>query len=329
MSTRKEAELLKFLRYTAHRGTLTESLASMFERKGLPDDFEGCEGLIEEILLNDGCGAYIKDKDGDGRWVFGSCRLGGMPDAYGFGRLAIITLKNGHVYQREEWRQDKDIVVVFNTPLRQPDLNIPRYSNLFAESETSLVSQLCNSRLHPIPFAKDEKQRVAMEEAAKDMDAGKLRTIISANVAQELIELGIDPNVAQTLQLSDPNASSHIQYISKLLDDLRRWFWQLYGHNPETNGKLAQQSVEEVSSGQSISEILPFAMYNARQREAKLLKEHFDWDVTIDFSEAWKRQIEEEGETNDDSNKLSVSDSDDMENAAGDSDADGSEPDNL
>ena len=293
MNARKEAELLKFLRYSAHKGTLLESLSTMFERKGLPEDYDGCEGFIDEILLNDGCGAYVFDDVKDHRWVFGSCDLGGAPDAYGFGTIAIITLKNGSVIQKPNWRDDPDVVVCFNTPLRQPDQNIERYSRLFAESETSLVSQLMNSRLHPVPIATSQKMLAGIQEAAADMDAGKLRTILGANLAQEVIESGVKPNEILTMALGDPNASSHIQYISKLLDDLRRWFWQLYGHNPETNGKLAQQSVEEVSSGQSISEILPFAMLNARKYEAEQLKKKFGWDVTIDFAEPWKRELNE------------------------------------
>ena len=91
-----------------------------------------------------------------------------------------------------------------------------------------------------------------------------------------------------------------------------RWFWNYYGHNPESTGKMAQQSVAEVTTGASIAMILPHARYHARQQEAELLKKKFGWDVTIEFSEPWQNAFArcdaeqnpeknpEEGATNDD-----------------------------
>lgn len=275
------------LEENAHRGVLTEGLSSMFVRRGLPEDFYGYENIIEEILLERGCGAYIKDEK-SGLWCFGACELGGEPDPYGFGTIAIVSLKNGKVYQIDDWRTSDDVVVCFNTPIRIRDLNIPIFSDMLMEIGTSLRSQLKNSRLHPIPQVTDEKSKAAVEEALAAMDRGELRTIFSANVVKQLLEAGVDARAIETLNLSDPSASDHIQYIAKLRDDVMRWFWNYYGHNPESTGKMAQQSVAEVTTGASIAMILPHARYHARQQEAEQLKKKFGWDVTIEFSEPWQ-----------------------------------------
>ena len=259
------------LEKNAHKGVLTEGLSSMFVRNGLPEDFFGYENIIEEILLERGCGAYIKDEK-SGLWCFGACELGGEPDPYGFGTLAIVALKNGAVYEVDNWRTSPDVVVCFNTPIRVRDLNIPIFSDFLMEIGTSLRSQLKNSRLHPIPLASDEKAKTAIEEALSDMDAGKLRTILSPNVVKTLVEMGVDARAIEVLNLTDPTASDHIQYIAKLRDDVMRWFWNYYGHNPESTGKMAQQSVAEVTTGASIAMILPHARYHARQQEAEQLK---------------------------------------------------------
>ena len=275
------------LEENAHRGVLTEGLSSMFVRRGLPEDFYGYENIIEEILLERGCGAYLKDEK-SGLWCFGACELGGEPDPYGFGTIAIVSLKNGKVYQIDDWRTSDDVVVCFNTPIRVRDLNIPIFSDMLMEIGTSLRSQLKNSRLHPIPQVTDEKSKAAVEEALAAMDRGELRTIFSANVVKQLLEAGLDARAIETLNLSDPSASDHIQYIAKLRDDVMRWFWNYYGHNPESTGKMAQQSVAEVTTGASIAMILPHARYHARQQEAEQLKKKFGWDVTIEFSEPWQ-----------------------------------------
>ena len=271
----------------AHRGVLTEGLSSMFVREGLPEDFFGYENIIEEILLERGCGAYIKDEK-SGLWCFGACELGGEPDPYGFGTIAIVALKNGAVYEVDNWRTSDEVVVCFNTPIRVRDLNIPIFSDFLMEIGTSLRSQLKNSRLHPIPQVTDEKSKAAVEEALAAMDRGELRTIFSANVVKQLLEAGVDARAIETLNLSDPSASDHIQYIAKLRDDVMRWFWNYYGHNPESTGKMAQQSVAEVTTGASIAMILTHARYHARQQEAEQLKKKFGWDVTIEFSEPWQ-----------------------------------------
>ena len=290
LTKKEEANLRQRFDRKAHLGVLTEGLSSMFVRRGLPEDFFGYEQIIEEILLEDGCGAYIKDEK-SGLWCFGSCDLGGEPDPYGFGTLAIVKLKNGKVYKVDNWRTDPDVVVCFNTPIRIPDLNIPLFADMLMEINTSLRSQLKNSRLHPIPQVTDEKSKAAVQEALEAMDRGELRTIFSANVVKQLLEAGVDARAIETLNLSDPTASDHIQYIAKLRDDVMRWFWNYYGHNPESTGKMAQQSVAEVTTGASIAMILPHARYHARQQEAEQLKKKFGWDVTIEFSEPWQNSF--------------------------------------
>ena len=289
MGARKDAEQLKFLRYKNSEWSLTEALSSMFIRRGLPDDYKGMEGMIEEILLRDGIGAYVHRNDHvEDRWIFGRCELAGQPDSFGLGQNAIVTAGGGFVKQYDNWRENPDIVVAFNTPTLQPDINIGRFSDMIAETETSLMSQLMNSRLHPIPMATDEKSKIMIDEAIKDMDAGKLRTIVSPTILTTLVEMGLDLRAVEVLNLTDPTASDHIQYISKLREDLLRWFWNLYGHNPQGTGKLAQQSVEEITTGASISMIIPHTRYHARQLEAEMLKTRFGWDVSIEFSEPWQ-----------------------------------------
>ena len=288
--TRKELERWKFIRRKSYDDTLTEALSSMFVRRGLPDDFGRDTGFIEEILLKNGCGAYVFN-DKEGKYVFGACQLASMPDAYGFGKNAIVRCLDGWVQEYPDWATRDDIVVAFNNPQRLPDFTIPRFSDMLAETEISLISQLKNSRLHPIPLALDEKGRAAIQEALADMDAGKLRTILSPNVLKDLIEMGIDSRTIEVLNLSDPTASDHIQYIAKFRDDLLRWFWNQYGHNPESSGKMAQQSVAEVTTGASIAMIIPHTRYHERQIEAEQLRQKFGWDVTIEFSEPWQNSF--------------------------------------
>ena len=133
---RKELERWKYIRRKSYDDTLTEALSSMFVRRGLPDDFGRDTGFIEEILLKNGCGAYVLN-DKEGKYVFGACQLASTPDAYGFGKNAIVRCLDGWVKEYPDWQNDDSVVVAFNNPQRLPDYTIPRFSDMLTETEVS------------------------------------------------------------------------------------------------------------------------------------------------------------------------------------------------
>lgn len=329
----KEALALQWCREKAYDDILGEALASMFVRRGLPEDFDETGDLIEYILLTKGIGAYVKRDDGkDDRWIFGTCQLAGEPDSYGFGRDAIVAAGDGYVHTFKDWRESDEIVVAFNTGIVSPDYNVGRFADMLEKTETSMINQLINSRHHPLPVVTDEKMRVAIDTAIKDMEAGVSRTIVSANLMKDLLELGIDKAPFEILSISDPAMSDHIQYLSHFKDDLLRWFWNMYGHNSEATAKMAQQSVAEATSGASISMIIPHARYHARQREAAELKKKFGWNVTIEFSEPWQNSFARcEEELADQAPDEEVNDEkvDDVEAPGVSADEDLGKPDNV
>lgn len=289
MSKLSEALKLKWMRAKEISDILGEGLSSMFVRRGLPDDYANTGNLIELVLLMNGCGAYVHRRDHvEDRWIFGAGQTCGQPNSYGFGKDIIVTAGGGYVEKFKDWENNPDIVVAWNTPIMTPDYVIALTSDLLTECLTSLRCQIVNTRHHPLPVATDEKMKAAIDTAIKDMESGVNRTVVSANLLKELLDLGIDKPPVDLINITDPELANNLQYTSKQIDDILRWFWNIYGHNAQASSKLAQQSVEEVTTGASISMIIPHARYHQRQREAELLKERFGWDVTIEFSEPWQ-----------------------------------------
>ena len=340
MSKLSEALKMKWARTKQIDDILGEALSSMFVRRGLPEDYANTGNLIEEILLRNGCGAYVyRDDNVEKRWIFGAAQCVGQPNSYGFGKNVIVTAGGGFVKQYDDWESNPDIVVAWNTPVMTPDYVIGLTADMLTECLTSLRCQIKNTRHHPLPVATDEKMRAAVDKAIEDMDAGVDRTIISTNLLKDVLEeLGTDRPAFEILNISDPELADKLQYTSKQIDDILRWFWNIYGHNAQASSKLAQQSVEEVTTGASISMIVPHARYHQRQREAELLKERFGWDVTIEFSEPWQnsfarceKEIEAElelealGEEEDDER----GEDNDVEETRVSADEDSSEPDNV
>lgn len=289
MSKVSEALKLKWARTKQIDEILGESITSMFVRRGLPEDYANTGNLIEQILLQNACGAYVyRDDKVEKRWIFGAAQTCGEPNSYGFGKDIIVTAGGGYVQKFEDWETNPDIVVAWNNPIMAPDYVIGITADLLTECLTSLRCQIINTRHHPLPAVVDDKMKQAVDTAIKDMEAGVNRTVVSTNLIKNLLDMGIDRPAVDLINISDPELANNLQYTSKQIDDILRWFWNIYGHNAQASSKLAQQSVEEVTTGASISMIIPHARYHQRQREAELLKERFGWDVTIEFSEPWQ-----------------------------------------
>ena len=69
-----------------------------------------------------------------------------------------------------------------------------------------------------------------------------------------------------------------------------RWIYGLYGQTIQGNGKMAQQTVDEVNGQTSISFIIPNNMLKERRKAIAKFNEIFGYDVSVDFSTAWKTE---------------------------------------
>ena len=298
----KWPEISKYVRESNHRDMLLEALASMFVRDGLPEDLDG-QRRIEEWLLIHGAVAYVKPGKGrfgtDGRpsgnykraeYRVGWCNFGGDPYPDGLGSIAIVNGYDGYVEQFDDWRHNDNIAVAFNNKTFTPDLNIIYASEFLTEYDVSLRNQIIYSRLFPIPTADDDKTATVLQEMLDDMHTGRIKVITSKNVFKQLCpeQAGGSNNGIEVVQLSDPKASDHIQYLDHGKDDILRWFWRQYGMDIQASSKMAQQTVDEVKAGSEQSMIIPHERYHCRQEEAAELKRVFGWDVTIEFTEPWQ-----------------------------------------
>lgn len=294
-----ESKLRKALKDVSHLDRGYEAISSMFVRRGLPEELDGAD-RIEEWLLKYGAVGYVKADAGSdypgskstgtykrSEYRVGWAAFGSDPYPDGIGSAAIISGYDGYVRCFDDWRNNPDIVVAFNNHTRTPDLTIPMMANMLTEYDISLMYQIYYSRLYPIPVAKDEKTRLALQQALDNMQVGKYTTIMSDNMINVLTGDGSSAQI-DIVQLSDPKASDHIQYLDHGVDDIKRWFWNTYGLNVSASAKMAQQSVAETTSGDDQSMVIPHARYHERQKEAEQLKTKFGWDVTIEFSEPWQ-----------------------------------------
>lgn len=242
-------------------------------------------GTIEKYLITNGICAFTKH---NGKIVVGVASTVGITP-YSVGDTVIITLEDATVLER---KIGIDATVMYNNTLRLPDFNVVKYADMFTEVDTSLKCLLHNTRLHPIPIAKDRQTKAQIEAALKDIDAGKPTSILSENILEDLIT-NTRSETIPVANITDVNASDKIQYVSNYYNDLRKRFFTMYGHAMINTSKLAQQSQSEVKDMDYISMVLPHNMLHSRLQGYDCLNKLFETNYTCDFSDTWKQEWKE------------------------------------
>ena len=242
-------------------------------------------GTIEKYLITNGICAFTKH---NGKIVVGVASTVGITP-YSVGDTVIITLEDATVLER---KIGVDAVVMYNNTLRLPDFNVVKYADMFTEVDTSLKCLLHNTRLHPIPIAKDRQTKAQIETALKDIDCGKPTSILSENILEDIIS-NTRSETIPVANITDVNASDKIQYVSNYYNDLRKRFFTMYGHAMINTSKLAQQSQSEVKDMDYISMVLPHNMLHSRLQGYDCLNKLFETNYTCDFSDTWKQEWKE------------------------------------
>ena len=239
-------------------------------------------GTIEKYLITNGICAFTKH---NGKIVVGVASTVGVTP-YSVGDTVIITLEDATVLER---KIGIDAAVMYNNTLRLPDFNVVKYADMFTEVDTSLKCLLHNTRLHPIPIARDRQTKAQIESALKDIDSGKTTSILSENILEDLIT-NTKSETIPVANITDVNASDKIQYVSNFYNDLRKRFFTMYGHAMINTSKLAQQSQSEVKDMDYISMVLPHNMLHSRLQGYDCLNKLFNTNYTCDFSDTWKQE---------------------------------------
>ena len=280
--------------------TLQEGVTSMFERSGYPETVN--VKILERFLVADGraCITTYPEKGRNaaryaGKWMAARLEIGGDPDPDGLGSIAFAIFGDGTVKEVNDWRFSEDIIVCWNAWDYSLDLNIPDTARKLQIADVSLDMLIKNSRLHPIPVARDSKEQNAIVDVQQNIIDGKEQTVIAKGDTQDVMDaLGNTQSQIEVLSLTDPNAAVHIQNISQYREDLLRWFWNIYGMDSRGTSKRAQQSVEEVDQGGDLSMVIPMSRWRARQEEVEQVRAKCGApEAACDFSTCWRSRIME------------------------------------
>ena len=285
----------KVLKAWSLKDVLINYLAPMFKYEGLPESIP--EEFIERFhILNGDIAVWKLDDPNAFRYkdelIVSCCGYADKPDVYGIGERVIATTLSGYV--KEDLKEGESCVVIHNNSLYTSDMAIICYfTDMFTEMFTSLKTNIIYSRLKPVFKVSDETERAAVIEAfTKIKNDSEPIQITSKNVlADALAEAGANPSdTIKVLDITDVKNADKLQYIVKCIDDAFRWFFSMIGQAIQGNGKLAQQTVDEVQGTTSMSFILPNDRLKMRRKGWDKVNKLFGTNVTVDFSDAWKTE---------------------------------------
>lgn len=226
----------------------------------------------------------------------------GQLDFYGFGNTVTCYDLGGNI--SKEYNVN-DVVIAKNNLLLQPDaLTIYRYVTTLMECDKSLDCLVINSRSTKVLGVPDDNVKEQVKTAVKNIMMGVPSTFVNSDI-ESAIE---GTELVKVYDLTDVNNSDKIQYVSKYRDDILRRFYTYYGNAMAGNQKIAQQTVSEVTSTDTMSMIYPNQRLKVAKEFCKEANEKFGLDLQVDFSESWKRNFKDiiEGDKSTDIDNLGV-----------------------
>lgn len=265
---------------------LLEPVIAMYESVGLPDTFN--LNFFLNYLLTEGWACLGPGKDGEIAALH--FKPAGTPDSNGIGKEAIITSDNGMSVQIKDWKTDTKYIACHLNNIYTPDLNLSKTAYFLSQLDISALSLIRSARYNKIFSCPDSKVEAAIKQAFKNADNGEPLTVVSENIALSL--KGSDGTI-KSIDITDPDIATRLQYLTKEQDDILRAFYNRYGLSSYGAGKMAQLTVEEATAGENRSEVIPDSRLKILKKWIERVNAAYGYKATINYSAPWRDEHED------------------------------------
>ena len=241
---------------------------------------------LEEFLCKYGvCGIFEVDK----KVVCSKINFVGKLNEYGKPVDCICITKNGKEYSFTDWRNNKDIIVAFNTKNHVSDKKAEVTAELLTEIEVSMKSGTIGTRFNKIISVSNQVEAEKVRKAIEMNQIGLPQVVTSENDIKKILDDKANNTMYDLTSIKD---SDKMQYLSKLKDDVLRQFYNIYGLNIQGTSKMAQQTVSEIENGAESSFIIPLSKYYERKNFIEEINKKFNKNFEVKFSKVWEIAFE-------------------------------------
>lgn len=265
------------VRYLTYLNMFLNILLDMFEWEGLP---ETIPARFLEMILHSKGEVFVGREKEDAPLVAAIGSLSGEIDNYSMGTECVAVTP----CQSLEGKRNIDIAYGINNKTATPDTLLYWLSHMLAENDRSMELVSIYARLLPIPKVRDEKDKQMFDELITKLIDGDPKAFASRNALAEALGEG----GGNILDITDPEQTDKLQYLSRFADDIIKRFFNFYGQPLQTQNKAAQSISDELHGMDSVSFILPLQMLQCRQALADNINKIFGLDVSVRFSQPWE-----------------------------------------
>ena len=306
----------------SYENRLSNFLTSMFDSKGdnlfTQEKWDRCE--FELLLLLLGKVAVWKL---DGELVFSTVDFIGNIDFMGIGKDANCTTLNGHNKVFTDWRNSKEVVIIYNNENHTPDMNIERFACLMSETWTSMRSAVQGTRYSKVFCVANQQEQSEVQTAIDSVKDGK-PMIVRSNRMTPASEQTIN-----SIKLTDFQESDKIQYLSTFMTWIERNFINLYGMASQGADKVAQQNEAEIKNGAFSSWVEVLSRLSERKAGFEKVKEVFGVEIDYGLSEVWQKEYDRLFAEVEELEKVDVAGTDDTSTVPTDEESESSDKEDI
>lgn len=255
----------------------------MFDWTGLPDTIPQRD---LELLLQTGGFACITEVKGCLYAFFGG--LGGEPNPYYM--PTICTVANPALNFSGELRIDEECVIIPNDACYQGLMPLMSYyATQLSENELSLYIGMINTRMLAVITTDDDNQKAAADVYFQNLEEGKLGAL-----GQRAFLEGI-----KVQPYGSQGAYSNLINLITIEQYLNGRFYNEMGIDANPNMKRTVTTSAELEKNNQVLVPLAINMLESRQTACDKINKMYGTNISVDLSDIWKENTEEELKTPD------------------------------
>lgn len=269
----------KVERIDAYTEDALNFVASIIDIKNFNDRTGLDQKLFQMLKLSEGMVGLAKDGE---EYVMCSVQQKGLPRKDWKPDEVIAEYWLNQKLYVKEMKNDKDIVILYNTPMFNDETDIFRAASAMANTDNSFNLLVKYTRYLPLLLARNNKEREILIQAMKAMDQGENTVVTGEEITLDEV---LGEKREMLLNLTDPQLSDKIQYIMEASDNVLRRFYNKYGLYTSGNAKHAQQSKMEIDNGESAAWVYPILYLQETDDFCRRANNLFGLDLDATFGD--------------------------------------------
>lgn len=226
---------------------------------------------IEMMLITGGTIGFYIDK---GTLKCGFADFCGKIEDNGTPSKVCISLLSG----KSKLINADECVLAYNNITGSPESILGWYASEFTNIDLSETKIINKSRKSEIYACKDDYSKDQLTTFLKNNDIATDTILKDDSISLDNKEL------VRKIELNNINDIANIKYLAQHHNDLLRRIFTFYGCPMGEGFKLAQQSVDEVTSNEKASRVYQLQRYNERVKFCKAIVDKFKIDIKVSLN---------------------------------------------